>query len=238
MHCLTHPTYGIEYFVTEAWAKRKILLRSFRFIYILFSFFFFFSFNHTDLKALLKFFWVMVIHSLLKMSSFAFLYNFVTIVKPISFSDLKSGLLSTPFESFTIYVIVRLTESIIHRYFLCIYKHMELVWVHFFSYWNISSKNIFKDGLWEVNLCSLTCFTMGFPCDPAVKNPPANESRRSLGVGNGNPFQFSCLENFHGERSLVSYSPGSCKDLDMTEHTHTYFITVFIFIQMIVELNI
>ena len=53
----------------------------------------------------------MVIHSLLKMSIFAFLYNFVTIVNPISFSDLKSELLlSTPFESFTIYVIVRFSS--------------------------------------------------------------------------------------------------------------------------------
>ena len=27
-------------------------------------------------------------------------------------------------------------------------------------------------------------------------------SRRSLGEGNGNPFQYSCLENPHGQRSL------------------------------------
>lgn len=77
----------------------------------------------------------MVIHSLLKTSIFAFLYNFVTFVNPISFPDLKSELLlSTPFESFIIYVTVRLTESIIHPYFLCTYKHMELFWVHIFSY--------------------------------------------------------------------------------------------------------
>ena len=31
---------------------------------------------------------------------------------------------------------------------------------------------------------------MGFPCDPAVKNPPANGLRRSLGVGSGNPLVF------------------------------------------------
>ena len=28
---------------------------------------------------------------------------------------------------------------------------------------------------------------------------------RSLGEGNGNPLQFSCLENPHGQRSLVGY---------------------------------
>ena len=30
---------------------------------------------------------------------------------------------------------------------------------------------------------------------------------RSPGGGNGNPFQCSCLENPHGQRSLVGYSP-------------------------------
>ena len=28
-----------------------------------------------------------------------------------------------------------------------------------------------------------------------------------LGIGNGNPLQYSCLENPHGWRSLVGYSP-------------------------------
>ena len=30
---------------------------------------------------------------------------------------------------------------------------------------------------------------------------------RFPGEGNGNPFQYSCLENPHGLRSLVGYSP-------------------------------
>ena len=51
-----------------------------------------------------------------------------------------------------------------------------------------------------------------------VKNPPANagdirdvdsipESGRSSRGGNGNPLQYSCLENPHGQRSLAGYSP-------------------------------
>jgi len=32
-------------------------------------------------------------------------------------------------------------------------------------------------------------------------------SGRSPGEENGNPFQYSCLENLHGWRSLVGYSP-------------------------------
>ena len=47
---------------------------------------------------------------------------------------------------------------------------------------------------------------------------------RSPEGGHGNPLQYSCLENPHGQRSLVGYSPQSCKELDMSEaiqHTCT-----------------
>ena len=37
---------------------------------------------------------------------------------------------------------------------------------------------------------------------------------RSPGEGHGSPLQYSCLENPHGQRSLVSYSPWGCKGLD------------------------
>ena len=59
----------------------------------------------------------------------------------------------------------------------------------------------------------------------AVKNPPANAGDmgsipgwgRSPGGGHGNPLQYSCLENPHGQRSLVGYSPLGLKQLDTTE---------------------
>ena len=59
-----------------------------------------------------------------------------------------------------------------------------------------------------------------------VKNPPAmRETRfrslvwlgRAPGGWHDNPFQYSCLENPHGQRSLVGYSPWSCKESDTTE---------------------
>ena len=37
---------------------------------------------------------------------------------------------------------------------------------------------------------------------------------RSPGRGHGNPLQYSCLENPHGQRSLVSYSPWGHKEQD------------------------
>ena len=45
-------------------------------------------------------------------------------------------------------------------------------------------------------------------------------SERSPGEGNGNPLQYSCLENAKGRRILVGYSPRGCKELDMTEWLH------------------
>ena len=44
---------------------------------------------------------------------------------------------------------------------------------------------------------------------------------RSLGGGHGKPLQYSCLENPHGQRSLVGYSPWVCKESDMTEQLST-----------------
>ena len=40
---------------------------------------------------------------------------------------------------------------------------------------------------------------------------------RSPGGEHGNPFQYSCLENPHGQRSLVGYSLWGCKELGTTE---------------------
>ena len=65
-----------------------------------------------------------------------------------------------------------------------------------------------------------------------VKNPPADAgdsrdsglipgSGRSAGKGNGNPFQYFLPGKFHGQRSLVSYSPWDCQKLDTTEHAYS-----------------
>jgi len=69
----------------------------------------------------------------------------------------------------------------------------------------------------------LISFNLGFPDGSVVKNPPANAGDtssipglgRSPGEGNGNPLQYSCLDNPHGQRSLVSYIVyGMAKELD------------------------
>ena len=63
-----------------------------------------------------------------------------------------------------------------------------------------------------------------------VKNPPTNAEDirdmglipglgRSLGGENGNPLQYSFLENPHGQRSLADYSPWGHTESDLTEVT-------------------
>ena len=42
-----------------------------------------------------------------------------------------------------------------------------------------------------------------------------------LGGGHGNPLQYSCLRNPHGQGSLAGYSPEGDKESDTTERLGT-----------------
>ena len=60
---------------------------------------------------------------------------------------------------------------------------------------------------------------LDFPDGSVVKNTPTNAgdmgsipgSGRSLGEGNGNPLQYACLEESHGQRNMVGYSLWGCR---------------------------
>ena len=83
----------------------------------------------------------------------------------------------------------------------------------------------------------------GFPGGAVVPNLPTSAGAagdegsipgagRSPGEGNGNPFQYSCLDK-NGQRSLLGYSPWGHKESDMTEqftHTHTHTHTLLPYI--------
>ena len=64
-----------------------------------------------------------------------------------------------------------------------------------------------------------------FPADSDSKEFACNTgdlgsmpgSGRSPGEGHGSPVQYSCLQNPHGQSSLVGYSPQGRKESDMTE---------------------
>ena len=89
---------------------------------------------------------------------------------------------------------------------------------------------------------------MGFPGGSDSKESACNTGDlgvipgwgRSPGGGHGNPLQYYCLENPHGQRSLAGCSPWGCKESDRTErpsraHTHIYIeIDVYIFVCMYV----
>ena len=58
----------------------------------------------------------------------------------------------------------------------------------------------------------------------SIMNPPAMQETwmnpwvgRCPEVGHGNPLQYSCLENPHGQRSLLGPNPWGHKESDMTE---------------------
>ena len=55
---------------------------------------------------------------------------------------------------------------------------------------------------------------------------------RSPEEGNGNPFQYSCLEKSHRRRSLVGYNPWGRKELDTTEQLHFHVTILQIYLHM------
>ena len=78
-----------------------------------------------------------------------------------------------------------------------------------------------KPGTFSVTLV----VKMGFPGGSAGKESACNEGDlgsipglgRCPGGGHGHPLQYSCLENPHGQRSLVGNGTWGRKELDTTK---------------------
>ena len=68
-----------------------------------------------------------------------------------------------------------------------------------------------------------TTVFLGFPGSSDGKQSSYNAGdlgsilEDSSGGGHGSPLQYSCLENPHGQKSLVGYSPWGRKESDTTE---------------------
>ena len=68
------------------------------------------------------------------------------------------------------------------------------------------------------------CLLMGFSGDSVGKESVYNSGHlgsipglgRSAGGGHGNPLQYSCLQNPHGQRNRAGYSPWGDKESDTT----------------------
>ena len=83
--------------------------------------------------------------------------------------------------------------------------------------------------MWLLSLYDLICISLisdeGFPGGSVVKNPPVNagdvgwipRSGRSLGEGNGNPLQYSCLGNYMDRGTWQATVHGATKESDMLE---------------------
>ena len=90
------------------------------------------------------------------------------------------------------------------------------------KFWRMSSSEIFF-------FFSIAKHLKGFPGDSDGKESACSAGAlgsipglgRSPGGGHGNPFQYSCLENPHGWRSLLGYSSWAHKELDTTEQLST-----------------
>ena len=75
--------------------------------------------------------------------------------------------------------------------------------------------------------------TSGFPGGSDSKESTCNVGDlvsipclgRSPGGGHGNPLQYSCLKNPHGQRSLIDCSPWRCKESETIEYPSTLVIS-------------
>ena len=80
-----------------------------------------------------------------------------------------------------------------------------------------------------IYICIYIYVNIGFPGGSDGKESACNARDlalipglgRSPEGGNGNPLQYSSLENPHGQRSLAGYSPWDDKDSDMPEQLST-----------------
>ena len=87
---------------------------------------------------------------------------------------------------------------------------------------------------WKTAEISEFCIMRGFPGSSAGKESTCNAGDPGLipglgsspGGGHGNPLQYSCLENSHGQRSLAVYSPWGRKESDTTEQLSTQHIHI------------
>ena len=92
------------------------------------------------------------------------------------------------------------------------------------------SKKQTKENLYLILIKTIGYIHMGFPSGSDDKESAYSvgdldlipELGRSPGGGHGNPLQYSCLENPHGQRSLAGYSPWGHKESDTTEWLSTY----------------
>ena len=102
-------------------------------------------------------------------------------------------------------------------------------------------------GVWTDYVVSIIC--LSFPVGSDGKESACNVGvlgsipglGRAPGGGHGNPFQYSNLENPHGQSSLADYSPWDSKEADMTEWLspqHNVCLLSFLFLSHTLKLSV
>ena len=108
-------------------------------------------------------------------------------------------------------------------------QHWNLLWTSdIFCSWQVKYLQL-STWLTKANFCLTSLLLISFPGSSAGKESACNAGDlssipvlgRSPGGRHGNPLQYSCPENPHGQRSLAGYSPWGRKELDSTERVST-----------------
>ena len=120
--------------------------------------------------------------------------------------------------SFVILESFRLSASFRPRYFICSHHNMQYLFYLPLETWSLIGS---EKAIQFTSLYTNKNFAAG---DSDGKESACNVGElasipglgRFLREGHGNPLQFSCLENPHGQRSLMSCSPWGRKESDTT----------------------
>ena len=104
----------------------------------------------------------------------------------------------------------------------CITQGIQSIFYNTYK-WSINFKIV------NHSIVHLYCTQWGFPGGSNGKGSTSNVGDlssvpglgRSPGGGHGNPVQYFCLENPHGQRSLAEYSLWGRKESDMNEQINT-----------------
>ena len=149
-------------------------------------------------------------------------------------------LVLTPLKLF-LYIVIRSLLVLIHNIlqllcYVCFYHLGKLFYLYIRVYLNLNYLNF--TWIW-VRFSLLHSEYICFPGGSDRKESSCNEEDLSLipvlerfpGEGHGNPFQFSCLENPHGQKRLVGCSRWGHKELDMAEWLSTWIWNELIFLK-------
>ena len=118
------------------------------------------------------------------------------------------------------------------KYFLGVVPYILWNWSHPINCFQFLAGGFFLSlGITNLRFCKRSaishplCSVVGFPGGSDGKESACNAGDlgsisglgRSAGGGHGNPLQYSCLENPHGQGGPAGYSPWGGKESDMTE---------------------